>query len=54
MRICLISANPFFRSQEITCLKEATYRHTGVTVPLCTNVGSCQTVTFPIYLLAKA
>lgn len=35
-------------------LKEATYRHIGVTVVLCTNVGSCQAVAFPIYLLTKA
>lgn len=43
-----------FRNQETSYLKEATYRHTGVTVALCANVGSRQTVAFPIYLLAKA
>lgn len=37
-----------------TYLKVATYRHIGVTVALCTDVGSCQTVAFPIYLLTKA
>lgn len=35
-------------------LEVATYRHIGVTVALYTDVGSCQTVAFPIDLLTKA